>query len=89
MSFRWIDLTSLSFYLVTGTSATVVLFGILAGLSYLTEVHPETNAYAIGAIVVVALFLLAVAASWYVNELFIPSSLLKSVQEHLGLHLPS
>lgn len=47
-----------------GTSATVALFGILAGLSHLTDIHPETNSYAIGSIVVVALLLLAVSTSW-------------------------
>lgn len=47
-----------------GTSATVVLFGLLSGLSHLTEVHPENNSYAIGSIVVVALLLLAVSTSW-------------------------
>ncbi|KAK7460216.1 hypothetical protein Landi51_00464 [Colletotrichum acutatum] len=83
--FHWIDLTSLSFYLVTGTSATVVLFGILAGLSYLTEVHPETNAYAIGAIVVVALFLLAVAASWSILAYTYPPEVLRYSQRAKGV----
>ncbi|KAK1547577.1 hypothetical protein CPAR01_01544 [Colletotrichum paranaense] len=71
--------------LITGTSATVVLFGILAGLSYLTEVHPETNAYAIGAIVVVALFLLAVAASWSILAYTYPPEVLRYSQRAKGV----
>ncbi|KAJ0303896.1 hypothetical protein COL516b_006339 [Colletotrichum fioriniae] len=69
----------------TGTSATVVLFGILAGLSYLTEIHPETNAYAIGAIVVVALFLLAVAASWSILAYTYPPEVLRYSQRAKGV----
>lgn len=49
---------------VAGTSAVVVLFGLLAGLSYLTDSHPDADGYAIGALIVVALFLLAVSTSW-------------------------
>lgn len=56
--------TKLTCFPVVGTAATVVLFAILAALTHLTEIHPDTKKYAIGAIVVVALFLLAVSASW-------------------------
>ncbi|KXH63569.1 hypothetical protein CSAL01_06214 [Colletotrichum salicis] len=71
--------------LITGTFATVVLFGILAGLSYLTKIHPETNAYAIGAIVVVALFLLAVAASWSILAYTYPPEVLQYSQRAKGV----
>ncbi|KAK1690562.1 hypothetical protein BDP55DRAFT_651113 [Colletotrichum godetiae] len=71
--------------LITGTFATVVLLGILAGLSYLTEIHPETNAYAIGAIVVVALFLLAVAASWSILAYTYPPEVLRYSQRAKGV----
>ncbi|KAK1624877.1 major facilitator superfamily domain-containing protein [Colletotrichum phormii] len=71
--------------LITGTFATVVLFGILAGLSYLTEIHPETNAYAIGANVVVALFLLAVAASWSILAYTYPPEVLGYSQRAEGV----
>ncbi|KAJ0318067.1 hypothetical protein COL5a_010814 [Colletotrichum fioriniae] len=63
----------------------MVLFGILAGLSYLTEIHPETNAYAIGAIVVVALFLLAVAASWSILAYTYPPEVLRYSQRAKGV----
>jgi hypothetical protein len=54
----------LTLYLVLGTSATIVLLALLAGLSNLSDAHPENSGYAIGAILVVALFLLAVSTSW-------------------------
>ncbi|KAJ4168512.1 hypothetical protein NW754_010425 [Fusarium falciforme] len=45
--------------LIAGTSATVALFGMLSGLSYLSDERPNETGYAIGAVVVVGLFLLA------------------------------
>lgn len=54
----------LTLYSVTGTTATIVLLSLLAGLSNLSDAHPENSGYAIGAIIVVALFLLAVSMSW-------------------------
>lgn len=54
----------MTLYQVTGTSATIVLLALLAGLSNLSDAHPENPGYGIGAIIVVALFLLAVSTSW-------------------------
>lgn len=56
--------TLITLYPVTGTSATIVLLALLAGLSNLSDAHPENPGYGIGAIIVVALFLLAVSTSW-------------------------
>lgn len=53
-------------FTVAGTSAIVALFGLLAGLSYLADIHPDIPGYAISALIVVALFLLAVSTSWSV-----------------------
>ncbi|KAI8193145.1 High-affinity glucose transporter [Colletotrichum sp. SAR 10_65] len=71
--------------LLAGTSATVILFGLLSGLSHLTEVHPDTNSYAIGSIVVVALFLLAVSTSWMILAYTYPPEILRYSQRAKGV----
>ncbi|KAF4834886.1 High-affinity glucose transporter [Colletotrichum tropicale] len=71
--------------LLAGTSATVILFGLLSGLSYLTEVHPDNNSYAIGSIVVVALFLLAVSTSWMILAYTYPPEILRYSQRAKGV----
>ncbi|KAF0331811.1 hypothetical protein GQ607_000931 [Colletotrichum asianum] len=64
---------------------TVILFGLLSGLSHLTEVHPDTNSYAIGSIVVVALFLLAVSTSWMILAYTYPPEILRYSQRAKGV----
>ncbi|KAH0432200.1 hypothetical protein CcaCcLH18_06555 [Colletotrichum camelliae] len=71
--------------LLAGTSATVILFGLLSGLSHLTEVHPDNNSYAIGSIVVVALFLLAVSTSWMILAYTYPPEILRYSQRAKGV----
>ncbi|KAG5800901.1 hypothetical protein H9Q69_000028 [Fusarium xylarioides] len=71
--------------LIAGTSAVVVLFGLLAGLSYLTDTHPDTDGYAIGALIVVALFLLAVSTSWMLLAYTYPVEVLKYSQRAKGV----
>ncbi|KAH7010443.1 general substrate transporter [Ilyonectria destructans] len=71
--------------LIVGTAATVVLFAILAALTHLTEIHPDTKKYAIGAIVVVALFLLAVSASWMILAYTYPPEVLRYSQRAHGV----
>ncbi|KAH6952456.1 general substrate transporter [Ilyonectria sp. MPI-CAGE-AT-0026] len=71
--------------LIAGTSATVVLFGLLSGLSYLTGVHEDNNGYAIGAIVVVALFLAAVSTSWMILAYTYPPTVLRYSQRAKGV----
>ncbi|KAJ0270552.1 hypothetical protein CBS470a_013471 [Colletotrichum nupharicola] len=71
--------------LLAGTSATVILFGLLSGLSHLTEIHPDTNSYAIGSIVVVALFLLAVSTSWMILAYTYPPEILRYSQRAKGV----
>ncbi|KAI8267833.1 High-affinity glucose transporter [Colletotrichum sp. SAR11_239] len=71
--------------LLAGTSATVILFGLLSGLSHLTEVHPDTNSCAIGSIVVVALFLLAVSTSWMILAYTYPPEILRYSQRAKGV----
>ncbi|KAI8287313.1 High-affinity glucose transporter [Colletotrichum sp. SAR11_57] len=71
--------------LLAGTSATVILFGLLSGLSHLTEIHPDTNSYAISSIVVVALFLLAVSTSWMILAYTYPPEILRYSQRAKGV----
>ncbi|KAH7018778.1 hypothetical protein EDB80DRAFT_561512 [Ilyonectria destructans] len=77
----WKDLVSP----VAGTSTTVVLFGLLSGLLYLTGVHEDNNGYAIGAIVVVALFLAAVSTSWMILAYTYPPAVLQYSQRAKGV----
>ncbi|KAJ3538186.1 hypothetical protein NM208_g6018 [Fusarium decemcellulare] len=71
--------------LIIGTAVTVVLFGLLSGLSYLSDVHPNDNGYAIGAIVVVALFLLTVSNSWSILAYTYPPEVLSYSQRAKGV----
>ncbi|KAM5343937.1 hypothetical protein ACJ41O_012474 [Fusarium nematophilum] len=71
--------------LIAGTSATVVLFSLLSGLSYLSETHTDNNGYAIGAIVVVGLFLLAVSTSWMILAYTYPPEVLRYSQRAKGV----
>ncbi|KAK7425530.1 hypothetical protein QQZ08_007971 [Neonectria magnoliae] len=71
--------------LITGTSATIILFGLLSGLSYLTEANPDNNSYAIGAIIVVALFLTAVSTSWMILAYTYPPEVLRYSQRAKGV----
>ncbi|KAK1497653.1 hypothetical protein CCUS01_13046 [Colletotrichum cuscutae] len=71
--------------LIFGTAATVVLFAILSGLSYLADQHPDDHRYAIGAIAVVGLFLLAVSFSWMLLAYTYPPEILKYSQRSKGV----
>ncbi|KAF4466966.1 Hexose transporter 2 [Fusarium albosuccineum] len=71
--------------LIIGTGVTVVLFGLLSGLSYLSDVYPNNNGYAIGAIVVVALFLLTVSNSWSILAYTYPPEVLSYSQRAKGV----
>ncbi|KAK2595677.1 hypothetical protein N8I77_002877 [Diaporthe amygdali] len=71
--------------LITGTSATIFLLGLLAGLSNLSDAHPENPGYAIGAIIVVALFLLAVSTSWMLLAYTYPAEILRYSQRAKGV----
>ncbi|KAH7013878.1 general substrate transporter [Ilyonectria destructans] len=71
--------------LIAGTSGTIVLFGLLSGLSYLSEAHPDNNKYAIGAIVVVALLLFIVSTSWMLLAYTYPPSILRYSQRAKGV----
>ncbi|KXH30829.1 hypothetical protein CSIM01_01423 [Colletotrichum simmondsii] len=71
--------------LIFGTAATAVLFAILSGLSYLADQHPDDHGYAIGAIAVVGLFLLAVSFSWMLLAYTYPPEILKYSQRSKGV----
>ncbi|QKD50425.2 major facilitator superfamily domain-containing protein [Fusarium oxysporum Fo47] len=71
--------------LIAGTSAIVALFGLLAGLSYLADIHPDIPGYAISALIVVALFLLAVSTSWMLLAYTYPIEVLKYSQRAKGV----
>ncbi|KAH8768966.1 general substrate transporter [Diaporthe sp. PMI_573] len=71
--------------LILGTSATIVLLALLAGLSNLSDAHPENSGYAIGAILVVALFLLAVSTSWMLLAYTYPAEILRYSQRAKGV----
>ncbi|EXF80119.1 hypothetical protein CFIO01_11937 [Colletotrichum fioriniae PJ7] len=71
--------------LIFGTAATVVLFAILSGLSYLADQYPDDHRYAIGAIAVVSLFLLAVSFSWMLLAYTYPPEILKYSQRSKGV----
>ncbi|EEU36792.1 uncharacterized protein NECHADRAFT_14381, partial [Fusarium vanettenii 77-13-4] len=71
--------------LIAGTSATVALFGLLSGLSYLSDEHPDETGYAIGAVVVVGLFLLAVSTSWMILAYTYPPEVLRYSQRAKGV----
>ncbi|UPK92427.1 hypothetical protein LCI18_003362 [Fusarium solani-melongenae] len=71
--------------LIAGTSATVALFGMLSGLSYLSDEHPNETGYAIGAIIVVGLFLLAVSTSWMILAYTYPPEVLRYSQRAKGV----
>ncbi|KAF4964430.1 hypothetical protein FSARC_7616 [Fusarium sarcochroum] len=71
--------------LIYGTAGTSILFGLLSGLSYLTNEHPNEKGYAIGAIVVVALFLLVVANSWSILAYTYPPEVLSYSQRAKGV----
>ncbi|RSL52702.1 hypothetical protein CEP51_015009 [Fusarium floridanum] len=71
--------------LIAGASATVALFGILSGLSYLSDEHPNETGYAIGAVVVVGLFLLAVSTSWMILAYTYPPEILRYSQRAKGV----
>ncbi|EEU36760.1 uncharacterized protein NECHADRAFT_88940 [Fusarium vanettenii 77-13-4] len=77
----WKDLVSP----VAGTSATVALFGLLSGLSYLSDEHPDETGYAIGAVVVVGLFLLTVSTSWMILAYTYPPEVLRYSQRAKGV----
>ncbi|KAJ3460079.1 hypothetical protein MRS44_010946 [Fusarium solani] len=70
---------------VAGTSATVALFGMLSGLSYLSDQRPNETGYAIGAVVVVGLFLLAVSTSWMILAYTYPPEVLRYSQRAKGV----
>ncbi|KAI8675958.1 MFS domain-containing protein [Fusarium keratoplasticum] len=71
--------------LIAGTSATVALFGMLSGLSYLSDERPNETGYAIGAVVVVGLFLLAVSTSWMILAYTYPPEVLRYSQRAKGV----